>query len=167
MSRWRNRRLAGILSLLGIALFLIGLFLPWIIRSDESWSLFQQLVGNPPTPSSPVWWQSVAVSFGPLLLLLLLQVAIALAGLRGRAPRALFAFGLTWALVVLALYLFTARFVYCLGYCSPPPFTPRSFTNHETRSLASGFWLLLGGLLICAGSDLVLVFLSRQRTGSP
>ncbi len=178
MSRWVNRRLIGVLSLLGVALLITGLFLPWIIRIDylahahcpngpgcpppttDSRSLWELLVGDV-TLSSPSWWLSVAVSLGPLLLVILLQLAIALAGLRGRGTRVLFALGLICALVVLVLYLLAARVFYCLFYCGTG-----LYVAPGVRILAPGFWLLLGGFLISLGSDLVLLLLVGHRTGS-
>lgn len=178
MSRSVLRRLVGVLSLLGIALLVIGLFLPWIIRIDylahahcpnglgcpppttDSRSLWDLLVGDG-TVSAFSWWLSVAMSFGPLLLVFLLQFVIALVGLRGRGTRILFALGLICALVVLVLYLLAARVFYCLFYCGTG-----LYVAPGVRILAPGFWLLLGGFLLSMGSDLVLLLLVGRRTSS-
>jgi hypothetical protein len=160
-----------------MGLLIIGLFLPWIIRIDylahahcpngpgcpppttDSRSLWELLVGDG-TPSAVSWWLSVAVSVGPLLLVLLLQCVIALVGLRGRGPGVLFALGLICTLVVLALYLLAARVFYCLFHCGTG-----LYVAPGVRLLAPGFWLMLGGFLLAMGSDLAFLLLVGRRTG--
>ena len=181
MSLGLTRRVFGVLTLLGSALLLIGLFLPWIIKIDYlphagcpsdskcpapttiNSSFWQVFLGSV-NLASPNWWLTVAIGPGFLLLLILLQGMIALSALRARGARVLFVVGILTALMALIFNLLTAWIDYCLFFCSPgfvPPgvfhTAPGLFGGVGIRFLASGFWLLLSGFFVIIGSNLVLL----------
>ncbi|HEX9035495.1 MAG TPA: hypothetical protein VF808_00725 [Ktedonobacterales bacterium] len=172
------RRVLGALCLIGIALLVSGLFPPWIIRINylsnahcphsptcpppliDTRSLWQGVIGDPPTPASLSWWLNASMILGPLLLIVALQLAIGLAALSGHRSAVLITVGMGWGLVILPLYLLMSRIYYCLfamvcGATGP-------WATPGDRILAPGFWLLLGGILIAIGCDLALL---RQRNG--
>ena len=171
MTRQGIRRAAGTLSLAGMALLVVGLFLPWIIRIDylahahcpngpgcppptrDAYSLWQWLTANFAL-SVPSSWLALGETIGPLLLVLLLQLGIGLAALRGRGSRLLCALGLLFALGLGTFYLLLARVFYCLFYCGTG-----LFTAPGVRILAPGFWLLLAGFIGAVVSDLALLIM--------
>jgi hypothetical protein len=171
MSGWNLRRGLGALSLVGMALIVVGLFLPWIVRinylahahcpngpgcpppSTDAYSLWQLLIGNFAL-SAPTSWLALGETLGAVLLVLLFQAGIGLAALRGRGTRLLFAFGLVCALAVGVFHLLAARIFYCLFYCGGG-----LFTAPGVRMLGTGFWLLVAGFAVAAVGDLALLVL--------
>jgi hypothetical protein len=153
------------------------LFLPWIIKINylahahcpngpgcppptvDTRSLWALIVdGATPLPSLCL---GVVVGLGPLLIVVLLQVAIGLGGLRGRGTRTLFTQGLISALVACAWYLLVARVYYCFFYCGTG-----LYVAPGVRILAPSFWLMASGFLISVGDDLALLLLAGRRGGS-
>jgi hypothetical protein len=109
------------------------------------------------SPSALLWWYSAGVGLF-LVFPILLQLAVAFAGLRGWRRHDIFAFGLAYALVQMVVILwvgifllsFRLHFVFLIlrassGGCP---------TQEGVRMLGAGFWALLSGLLVCAGSNL-------------
>jgi hypothetical protein len=75
-------------------------------------------------------------------------------------------------LVTLAAFLFVSEYWYCFFFCNfdqgfPAPgelYSPTGLFAHPgVRNVASGFWLMLGGLVLVLGGDLILLAGARQR----
>ncbi|HEX4202762.1 MAG TPA: hypothetical protein VHZ51_00890 [Ktedonobacteraceae bacterium] len=147
-------RRVHVIGLLGSALLISGLFLPWIIttfsepfpHSDTS-SFWLLLVGQ--VTFLRFDWSSGAIVgfyFFPLLPLLT-GILTSLAGLFGKGKRVFFVLHLIFVIVSLCVFLFISYIGYCLFYCGATgPWALRG-----TRVLAPGFWLILGGFLVSLG----------------
>ncbi len=188
MRRSAAGNLAGLLTLLGLALLLIGLFLPWIIRI-----IYLAHAGCPSSPTCPspwtdarsYWivfvgsvdlrtpsgWLSAAVGPGLLGAVIVLQGIVMVNAWQGHVSRLLLAGGVLGALVALAIFLLASWIQYCLFFCPPSHIVaPGVFYAGSglwggagVRFLAPGFWVLLGGFLVSIGSDAALLMRGRGR----
>jgi hypothetical protein len=168
-----------LVGLLGVALLAVGYFLPFVIRVDylaagpypacpaqapvttaqSLWDMFVDAATNAPS------WVGAAEVGIFYALPVLIQIVVALVGLRGTNTRAIFALGLTFAtlevLIILAaanfLLYFRLHFVFLIvrstaGGCP---------AQADMRMLGAGFWALLVGFLICVGSNLAQIMWRR------
>jgi hypothetical protein len=138
----------SVLGLLGIALLVIGLFLPWQIWSPRL----------PPSvrPMTAVLWWRVR---GWVLILLVVstQLVASLAGLLNLRRRVIFAVSLACVIFALLFYLFDTRIEYCLFYCGGYLYRMRG-----VKMLGAGFWILLAGFLATTASSLALLLTSGK-----
>jgi hypothetical protein len=147
-------RRVHVIGLLGSALLISGLFLPWIItnfsepfpQSDTRslWSLLMSLV----TVLGFDWSSAISVGFSFFMLLpLLTGILTSLAGLFGKGKRVFFLLHLIVVIVGVFAFLVSSYIVYCLFYCGATgPWALRG-----TRAPGPGFWLILGGFLVSLG----------------
>lgn len=189
MSRSVSGHLAGLLTLLGLALLLIGLFLPWIIRiiyfahagcpsgpiCPSPWtdarSYWTEVVGSVDL-RTPNGWLSAVEGPGALAVVIVVQGIIMVNAWQGHVSRRLLAGGVLGALVALAIFLLASWVQYCLFFCPSGHIVPPGvfyegsglWGGAGVRFVAPGFWLLLGGFLVSMGSDVALLIRLRHRT---
>lgn len=149
-------RRVHVIGLLGAALLISGLFLPWIITTvsepfPQSYaSSFWSLLISQVSFLRFDWSAALAVGFDFCLLLLLLTgILTSLAGLFGKGKRVFFLLHLIAVIDGLFFFLFSSYVGYCLFSCGAPATGPWALRGF--RVLGPGFWLLLSGFLVSLG----------------
>jgi hypothetical protein len=181
-------------ALLGILLLVGGAFAPWIVRVYYRSSAGCPAGPECPAPDiiTPSYWDYwISVIFGarpltadwvlinflfglaPFLALLIVQAALAWRAWRGGLSAALRKWSVVVSAVALLSFLWWSHFVYCLFFCRagiPLPGEYQESTglwqSSGVRYLAPGYWLMLSGLLLSVGSDL-LALVAARRTVDP
>lgn len=148
MSRLLISRIARAFGLLGLALLVAGLFLPYITSVD----LFSS---EPVTQILSVWGlaglYSALFLIGPVALVVLSQFMPMPGGPFSVWRRIAFIACLVCAIGGLLLFLLVTRAIYCLGYCG----ATGPWSIHGFRMLDPGFWLMLAGFVLSILSSLV------------
>jgi hypothetical protein len=155
-----------VIGLVGPALLISGLFLPWITTNFSE--------PFPPSSTESVWaqimsqvtfhgfdWSSAtSISFYFLMLLpLLTGIWTSLVGLFGKGKRVLFVLHLAFVIIGLVIFLFSSYVAYCLFYCG----ATGPWALKGTRVLDPGFWLILGGFLLSLGTSIAEIWLFKLR----
>jgi hypothetical protein len=160
MSRLAISRLISVFGLLGLALLVVGLFLPFITTIDY----FD--VSGPYTYALSFWGSaglsSALFLIAPVALVALTQFIPAPAGSRRVRRRVVFILSLIVSIVTLLFFLLVTRVSYCLFYCAPPG----PWTLKGVRMLDPGFWVMLAGYLISIVSNLLSLRLRSRAVTS-
>jgi hypothetical protein len=158
MVQWFRSYGASVIDVLGVTLLLVGLFLPWSMRTtppeiQDVWhvisSSFQDFF---PHPFFEPWKLLVP---GAFLLPPLLQLLTAVGGFRGKGNRIVCLLTLVCALLGLAAFSEMSTFFlsYALKFDQQ---------RHITRSLGYGTWVMGSGFLLIIGSSIAHLWPRRK-----
>lgn len=162
-----SRHVAGSFALLGIALLLVGIFLPLYVRFGQSNclsglpcssdtlgpSLWESYTQN--LASSDAWIERVGILVAAAVFIVL-QLVVALGALFDRPSRVVFVLRLLCigVLVVVGAPFFVLA---AMGlYSAVNDVCCRSGSSTAWGELAAGFWFFCVGCLLCLWSDLAL-----------
>lgn len=169
MSSLSILRRVHVIGLLGSALLISGLFLPWITTNFSEPSLLSvtqlfwlQVMSQVQVTFRGFDWPSVVMSIGWYfftLLPILMGILVSLAGLFDKGKRVFFVLYLVFVIIGLLAFLLISYVDYCIFYCG----VTGLWALKGTRILGPGFWLILSGYLVSLGVSIAQNRLFKPR----